>query len=142
MVTLQVFPLVLSHPNQVANTEPELGVAVRVTLVPSDTAKEQVLPQLIPPPVTVPLPSPDFWTERVRSGPKVAVTALSWLMLTAQVLPLKLSHPDQLRTSEPTLGVAVSVTLPARLSEQSLPQSIPGPVTVPLPLPDRDTDSV
>jgi hypothetical protein len=77
MLAVQVFPLVLSHPDQPANTEPVLGVAVRVTLVPSDTVEEQLLPQSIPSPVTVPLPSPDFWTESVRRAPKVAVTVTS-----------------------------------------------------------------
>jgi hypothetical protein len=45
--------------------DPLLAVAVRVTCVPLGKLLEQVLPQLIPPPVTVPLPVPDLFTVRV-----------------------------------------------------------------------------
>jgi hypothetical protein len=57
-LTVQVFPLVLSHPDQLVSTEPLLGVAVRVTLLPLTRTSEQSLPQSIPVPVTVPLPVP------------------------------------------------------------------------------------
>src|SRR5512139_1980813 len=49
---------------------------------------------------------------------------------------------DQDRNSELPSGVAVKVTSPCKRSEQSLPQSIPAPVTVPLPVPAFWTDSV
>jgi hypothetical protein len=41
---------------------------------------------------------------------KVAVTVLLWFMVTVQVFPLVLSHPDQLASEELIQGVAVSVT--------------------------------
>jgi hypothetical protein len=51
------------HPVKV---EPPLGVAVRVIDVPLDIDDwEQVEPQLIEPPVTVPEPVPDLVMERV-----------------------------------------------------------------------------
>jgi hypothetical protein len=59
-LTVQVFPLVLSHPDQPVSAEPLPGVAVRVTFVPLTRTSEQSLPQLIPVPVTVPPPVPDF----------------------------------------------------------------------------------
>jgi hypothetical protein len=63
--TVQVFPLVLSHPDQLVSLEPLPGVAVRVTvleagLLSARKISEQSSPQLIPVPATVPLPSPDF----------------------------------------------------------------------------------
>jgi hypothetical protein len=72
-----MYPLmVLSHPDQFANVEPLLGVAVRVTLLsPRKLAeqmscgKETTVPQSIPPyPVTIPLPLPEFSTVRVHIG--------------------------------------------------------------------------
>ena len=64
MVTQQVVPSTDPHPVQPAKLEPELRVADRVTWVPLLMVAEQVLPQLIPPEelVTLPEPSPDFWT--------------------------------------------------------------------------------
>jgi len=60
MVTVQLFPSAPSHPDQLVNDELALEVAVRVTAVPPARLKEQVLPQSIPPPVTVPLPAPEL----------------------------------------------------------------------------------
>jgi len=61
-------PLVQLDPLHPAKVEPAAGVAVKVTDVPLLYVPEQVLPQLIPPGllVTVPLPVPDFATERVK----------------------------------------------------------------------------
>jgi hypothetical protein len=52
-------------PPKPANVEPLAAVAVSVTIVPLATLAEQVVPQLIGPPATVPLPVPDFVTLRV-----------------------------------------------------------------------------
>jgi uncharacterized RmlC-like cupin family protein len=64
MVTLQVVFVPVQAPDQPANREPELAVAVRVTTVPEPNAAEQVDPQLIPvgDDVTVPDPVPVFDT--------------------------------------------------------------------------------
>jgi hypothetical protein len=123
-----------------ADTDPPSGVEPRVTVVPLVTVPEQSLPQSIPGPVTVPLPHPPFWMVSAwYTRAKVAVTFRLWFMVTVQLFPLVLSHPDQLVNDELVLGVAVRVTAapPARLKEQLLPQSTPPPVTVPLPVPAR-----
>jgi len=67
---------------------------------------------------------------------KVAVTDLSEFIVKVQV-PVPEQSPDQPEKVEPAAGMAVRVTeVPeSYISEQSLPQSIPGPVTVPEPLP-------
>jgi hypothetical protein len=121
-----------------ADTDTLSGVETRVTVVPLITVTEQLLPQLIPGPVTVPFPQPPFLMESVLyTRVKVAVTFLFWFMVTVQVFPLVLSHPDQLVNDELVLGVAVRVTAvpPARFKEQMLPQLIPPPATVPVPVP-------
>jgi hypothetical protein len=58
-------PVPEQSPDQPAKTEPEAGVAVRVTEVPATKDSEQSEPQLIPGPVTVPEPLPDFETVSV-----------------------------------------------------------------------------
>jgi hypothetical protein len=127
-----------------ADTDPLSGLVARVTVVPLATVPEQLLPQSIPGPVTVPVPQPPLRMVSVSySRVKVAVTFLLPLMVTVQPFPAVLSHPSQPVKDELVLGVAVRVTTvpPARLKEQVLPQSIPPPVTVPLPVPSRWTDS-
>jgi hypothetical protein len=57
-------------PDQPENDEPDVGVAVRVILVPVVTVDEQVEPQEIPVPDTVPDPAPVLAVVRVY----VAVT--------------------------------------------------------------------
>ena len=75
---------------------------------------------------------------------KLAVTVFAELMVTVHVEPLVLLQPDQLTNREPLEALAVSVTDVPLLntSEQSEPQEIPVPVTVPEPLPDLLTVSV
>jgi hypothetical protein len=69
---------------------------------------------------------------------KLAVTVLSWFMITVHFFPLVLSHPDQPEKVDPLPTVAVRVTIVHALhvSEQVDPQLIPiGELfTVPLPL--------
>jgi hypothetical protein len=64
-VTVQVDEVPVHAPDQPENVEPEAGDAVRVTIVPVVTEVEQVEPQLIGPPDTVPEPVPDLVMERV-----------------------------------------------------------------------------
>jgi hypothetical protein len=123
-----------------AETDPLSGVEPRVTVVPLVTVPEQVLPQSIPGPVTVPVPHPPLRMVSVLyTRAKLAVTFLLSFIVTVQLFPLVLSHPSQPVNDELVLGVAVRVTAvpPARLKEHVLPQSIPPPVTVPLPVPAR-----
>ena len=141
MVTLHVVPLEVSQPLQVSNLDAASGVAVSVTAVPEAIDAEQVAPQLMPPPLTVPDPVPLFWTVNVRGGTsvmvKVAVTVLSAVMVTVQVAPLEVSQPLQLPNVDPLSGAAVSVTaVPEAIdAEQVAPQLTPPPLTVPDPVP-------
>jgi hypothetical protein len=68
---------------------------------------------------------------------KVAVAVLAEDMVRVQVLADTESHPNQPVKVDPADAVAVRVTVaPERkISEQSAPQSMPGPVTVPVPPP-------
>jgi len=63
-VRVQVFPDIESQPDQLAKVEPDTGAAVSVTAVPAARVAEQVPPQLIPFPVTVPEPEPALLTVR------------------------------------------------------------------------------
>ena len=58
-------PLPVHDPDQPVNVEPAAGAADKVTVVPEVMLAEQVAPQEIPPPVTVPLPEPALVTVRV-----------------------------------------------------------------------------
>ena len=62
MLTVQVFPEVLSQPLHPVKRLSMPGLAVSVTVVPLMNDAEQLLPQLIPAgfEVTVPLPRPVF----------------------------------------------------------------------------------
>ena len=62
--TMQL-PVPVQAPLQPAKVEPVAGAAVSVTVVPLAYVAAQVDPQLMPEPLTVPLPVPDFVTLRV-----------------------------------------------------------------------------
>lgn len=69
MIVVQGLVPVHTPPDQPANVEPVLGVAVRVTLVSGAMLALQVEPQAIPKgDETDPDPDPDFVTERVKLG--------------------------------------------------------------------------
>ena len=72
---------------------------------------------------------------------KVAITVLFWFMVTVHLFTLVLSHPDQLVKVDPLFGIAnrVNCIALARFTEQVVPQFIPDPVMVPLPLPVPST---
>jgi hypothetical protein len=68
--------------------------------------------QLIPPPVTVPLPvTLTVSVKRWLGTSKVAVTVFAMLIVTVQVVPEAVSHPLQPLKVDPLAGAAVSVTL-------------------------------
>jgi hypothetical protein len=144
-VTVQS-PFPLHGPLQPAKVEPAAGEAVRVTAVPLATDCEQSVPQLMPGPVTVPVPVPALLTASVEVGrPDRAVgMALNlalmvvWFRTIVVQLPVPLQPPPfQPENFEPAAGEAVRVTaVPlATGCEQSVPQLMPGPATVPVPVP-------
>ena len=97
---------------------------------------------MIEPPVTVPLPTPEFITVNVYCGDdwatKVAVMLVLFVIVTTQVpVPLQLAPLQPLKV-EPMLGVAVKIIdEPAVMltNEHKAPQLILAPVTTPLPVP-------
>ena len=110
--TVQVPVALVQAPLQPAKVEPAAGVAVSVTDVPLATFAEQVAPQLMGPPATVPVPVPIFvmLSGNVDELLKVAVTLRAAVIDTVQV-PVTLVHaPVQPAKVEPAAGVAVSVT--------------------------------
>ena len=131
-------------PVQPAKTAPAFGAAVSVTEVFVGYDSEQSLkplPQLIPGPVTRPLPVKV--TERscmvVVDVLNVAPTVLDELITTVQVVAVPVHELLQPENVAPLEGSALSVTLVlvAYVSEQSVkpaPQSMPVPVTRPLPV--------
>jgi hypothetical protein len=159
IVTVHTFPETVEHPLHDVNVEGALGVAVSVTTVAGDVfgtvavqpAVEPVV-QEIPGPLTVPTPVPDVRTVSAQvAGWNVAVTDLAPVIETVQVLPEKDVHPLHDQRMEPGFAAAVSVTLVAGVVFATLAvqpdvdpvvHEIPGPVTVPAPVPEVRTVSV
>ena len=140
-------------PLQPVNMAVADGVAVNVTTVPAPKALAQVAPQLIPAGelVTVPEPWPDRSAVSTNDEvevfrAKLAMTILAAFIATVQV-PLP-EHPSPLHPVNVAVadGVAVSVTVAPLVNEaeQVVPHEIPAwvLVTVPVPVPARDTVSV
>src|SRR4051812_39663666 len=98
-----------------------------------------MLPQSMPPaPRTVPEPSPELATSRVkRIFAKTAVTASSASIVSVQG-PVPVHAPLQWSNFDPAAGVAVNVTLvPCGYdAEQFDPQSMPVADTAPSPASD------
>ena len=73
------------------------------------------MPQLIPPPVTVPFPLTETVSVKPAVGGgvaplNVAVTFLDWFIETVQVVAVPPQAPVQPRKVAPVAGVATSVT--------------------------------
>ena len=114
LIVTEHAPVPLQSPPHPANVEPEAGVGVRVTWVPSAKLAEQVAPQLIPAGelLTVPDPVPFLETVNARvTGTvlNVAVTDRVWLIVTTHA-PLPLQAPPQPANADPVAGVCVRVT--------------------------------
>jgi len=137
--SVQLLPLVLVHPAQLLKSESAPGFAVKVTLDPLSCETTQVGPaQLIPVPVTVPLPLICIVTAYFFNV-KVAVTGVAALIdVTLQTAPAADVQPDQPPKSYSAAGWAVRATLLPESSETlhgNVVQLIPPPpVTVPDPL--------
>jgi hypothetical protein len=131
IVVMQV-PLPVQAPLQPVKVEPELGVAVRVTVVPELRLALQVVPQLMPAGVemTVPLPVPALVTVSVYIVPlvvlNVAETDRAWLMVRTQGF-VPVQAPPQPAKLEPAATSATRVTTDplAKLALQVEPQSTP-----------------
>lgn len=127
------------HP---VNTDPNAGVAVKLTGVYTIYVAEHVEPQFIPPisEVTVPLPVPVFAIFKVYSI--LANEALTVLLLSIVKLhvPVPLQSPVNPEKLEVASGVAVIVTFvpDKNWKEQVAPQLIPAglELTIPPPAPD------
>ncbi len=119
-----------------------VAVPLTVTLRPS--ALEQPQPFTVPvtvkqiAPVVLKLPlCPPLTALQVVVGPvNVAVTDCAAVIVIVQVAAVPLQAPLQPPKLEPDAAVAVSVTLVplGRVAEQAVPQLMPPPVTVPLPV--------
>jgi len=149
IVTVQAAVPAQPPPLQPVNVEPAAGAAVKVTAVPLANGAEQVAPQLIPAGalVTVPVPAPDLDTVSAKDwSAKVAVTDVAAFIATVQVAVPEQPPPLQPVKVEPAAGVAVRVTAVPVVNalEHVAPQEIPAGllVTVPLPVPDRETVKV
>src|SRR6185436_3071699 len=102
--TVQVLVVPVHAPLQPANVEPLAAAAVSVTFVLLATLAEQTVPQLMPPPDTVPAPVPFFATLSVNVLPellKVAVTERAWVIDTLHVVAVPLQAPLQPANVEP-----------------------------------------
>jgi len=150
IVTLQA-PVPVQAPLQPENVEPVAGAAVRVTAVPLVNDAEQVLPQEMPAGVlvTVPLPVPALVTVSAMgdcTSVNVAVTDVAALIVTTHVPVPEQPPPLQPLNVDPAADAAVRVTAVPLVNacEQVAPQEIPAGelVTVPLPVPDFDMESV
>ena len=147
IVTVQVGVLPVQAPAQPAKDAPGAGAAVSVTaefVGRFALHTEAPLPQLIPPPLTEPLPvtTTESGTDGVPPLPPPvvndAVTDLAAVICTVQVGIVPLHAPPQLENVAPAAGVAVSVTVALTAGVvlqvvEPLPQLIPVPVTVPSP---------
>jgi hypothetical protein len=133
-------------PAQAAKTEPDVGAAVNVAVVPLLKVPEQLVEQLIPAGelVMVPPPVPALVAVRLKvtTGGKLKVAVQLRLALrvtvTAGVVAAQ-PVPVQLAKAEPVAGAAVNVTAVPLLKvpEQVVEQLIPAGelVMVPLPVP-------
>ena len=116
METVHV-PVPVQSPSQPANAEPDAGVAVSVTEVPSVKVAEQVAPQLMPAGLLVTVPLPCFPTVSVRMVGvedvlvKGAVTLRAALIVVVHVSAVPEQLPLQPEKDEPLAGLAVSVTV-------------------------------
>jgi len=130
-------------PLQPVNADPDAGVAVSVTTVPSLNDVEHVAPQSIPAGEleTEPEPEPVFETVNVCVGTvlNVAVTDRAWLIVTWHCPVPEQPSPLQPANAEPSAAVAVRVTTVPLVycAEHVAPQLIPAGelVTVPEPEP-------
>ena len=122
-------PVPEQAPLQPVKTEPEAGVAARLTDVPELYVAEHVAPQLMPAGEldTVPEPVPEGVTDRVNSCTKFAFRDVSAPRVIVQVPVPEQAEPLHPANAKPAAGVAVNVTVApwANGAEQVEPQFMP-----------------
>src|SRR3989442_1378136 len=137
MVTAQAPIPTQPPPLQPVKTEPEAGLAVRVTAVPLMKVAEQDAPQSMPEGVLItdPAPAPAGGMVNRKVGVKVAVTVVAEETAPPQA-PVRVQPPPlQPMKAEPAAGFAVRVTtVPlTKLAEQLAPQAMPAGLLVTVP---------
>jgi hypothetical protein len=100
----------------------------------------------MPWPVTVPRPVPEVFAVRIQAaGANVAVAIRAPVIATVQTFPDTDVQPLHLEKTEPASGAAVSATdvagavlgtLAVQPAVEPVAQEMPGPVTVPRPVPE------
>ena len=137
VIVVSQVPVPLQSPLHPVKMLPFVGVAASDTAVLASSRIEQVAPQSMPLPATVPVPPPALVTDNCHCWVNVADTVA--LALRVKLQPVVPVHgPLQPLKMLPALGVALSDTnVPAsRCTEQVLPQVMLLPATVPAPLPN------
>jgi hypothetical protein len=152
METVQVPVPEQPPPLQPVNVAVEDGMAVKVTSVPLLNDAVQVAPQSMPAGelVTVPGPKPDRSAVSTKLEVEVFRVKLAPTDLAALIVTVQAPVPEQLPLQPVNVavddGVAVSVTTVPLVNEAEhvVPHEIPAGllVTVPVPVPARDTVSV
>jgi hypothetical protein len=145
IVTVHVGDVPLHAPVQPRKVCFRLVLAVSKMLVPTLNAAEHCFPQLIPfgLPTTVPAPvTATFNVYCCEGATNVAATDRVVVIVVSQV-PRPAQSPLHPVKTLPPVGVAVSETgaSTGRRTEHVAPQSIPLPVTTPVPFPCVATDS-
>jgi hypothetical protein len=144
IVTVQVLPFVLVQPVQLFSMASAAGDAVSVTVLPLARVVVQPAGSLhsSPAPLIVPVApysEAGFTVRGYVLGWKMAVTVFAAVMATVHVAPFTVVQPVQLFRIELASGVPVRVTVApfamgaVQPSVDPAAQSMPGPVTVPLP---------
>lgn len=145
-VTVQVVAVPLQAPPQPVNFAPFAGVALSVTDAPAVSVALHVtapLPQLMPPPLTLPEPETTADSRGDEPPPlpveKVADTDLAAVIETVHVVADPEHAPPQPVKVLPLSAVSLNVTFAFAASTTlqtapSLPQLIPPPMTVPSPV--------
>jgi hypothetical protein len=140
-ITWQVAPL--HAPVKPEKVDPEAGVAVRATEVPSLKVAVQVEGQLIPAGLLVTVPEPEIATVNCAELVLVNVAETDWLPESANWHDVPLHAPPYPENWNPEPAVAVRVTeVPdGKLAVQVVGQLIPAGLLLTVPVPVTETVS-
>lgn len=136
-------PVPLQLPDQPENVYPEVGVAESTTELPAANVAEHVVPHEIPAGllVTVPFDDDTESEKLVAVDVNIAPTLFAAFIVRLHA-PVPLHAPVHPPNVEPVAGVAVSETVVPSVyeSEHVFPHETELPETVPVPVPDFDTE--